>query len=565
MAQVNGTENQTTTKATAANLFASLRSSFNVDGVKGGLFSSLLAQSKSADPLPVAVAPEQPATPPDNSPSSAPANAKTGRHAATKQNDDMSQVRAALRQVRDDIEAVRASRKRDDAAQAKATGDDKKADAANVDNAAPKPAQTDKPEDPAVPAKDIAAATPEAAPVKPDIIVAEVAPEPAVAIADAAPAEQQTETAKPDETSSGKDILADLLQTEQALMAMLQEMLQDKKVRAQAATGDAQTAKAENSAVETVKNGSDETAAKGKSDAVLAAALGGAASSADAAKPEADDALPDPVAEAQTPAASLAAKAGQDNAIITDKHAAKDKAVDIAAMFHPVSQDDATPVVAPNNAALTAALANGKAAEIAPEDNATARPLAATAANANAAQSPMHAEGSRPVGSYDFASQLSALRATKGGATGLPAAVEQVTLQLHKMAKLGADQMTLQLRPAELGRIEIKLEFAKDGSNGVKGIVIADTQAALDMLQKDSGGLQRALQDAGLRADSGSLQFNLRGDGQQNASAQNNDGQASAGNGRGGFAAANDGSEALAANAAEETYYITPGRVNLRV
>ena len=33
-------------------------------------------------------------------------------------------------------------------------------------------------------------------------------------------------------------------------------------------------------------------------------------------------------------------------------------------------------------------------------------------------------------------------------------------------------------------------------------------------MQRDSRGLERALQDAGLKTDSGSLSFNLRGEGQ---------------------------------------------------
>ena len=39
----------------------------------------------------------------------------------------------------------------------------------------------------------------------------------------------------------------------------------------------------------------------------------------------------------------------------------------------------------------------------------------------------------------------------------------------------------------------------------------------MDLLQRDARDLERALQDAGLRADSGSLSFNLRGDGRNGA------------------------------------------------
>lgn len=192
-------------------------------------------------------------------------------------------------------------------------------------------------------------------------------------------------------------------------------------------------------------------------------------------------------------------------------------------------------------------------------------PPSATAAARGAAPSapaPLMAETTtRPVGSYDFASQLSATRAARGGAAGLPPAVEQVALHLHRQAKEGTNEMTLQLRPVELGRIEIKLSFGAD--NAVQGTVVADSPATLDMLQKDQSSLQRALQEAGLRADSGCLQFSLRGDGQQ----QPGNPMAFSG-GRAGpslpFGGEAEGGES--ADVADvENWILTPGRVNLRV
>ncbi len=181
------------------------------------------------------------------------------------------------------------------------------------------------------------------------------------------------------------------------------------------------------------------------------------------------------------------------------------------------------------------------------------------------AQGPHHSltgEGAKPAGSYDFASQLSAVRAQRGGSTGLPSAVEQIALQLHKSVKEGQNEMTVHLRPAELGRIAIRLTFGENKT--VQGTVVADNQATLDLLLKDVGSLQRALQEAGLRADSGNLQFSLRGDGQPNFF--NSDGNGDSGRhaklGHA-FAGAED-AEAFSDNDGE-TYYLTPGRVNMRV
>jgi hypothetical protein len=162
---------------------------------------------------------------------------------------------------------------------------------------------------------------------------------------------------------------------------------------------------------------------------------------------------------------------------------------------------------------------------------------------------------------YNFASQLSSMRAANGGATGLPSPVDQVILQLHRGVKGGDDQMTIQLHPADLGKISVKLDIAKDGS--VRGTFVADNPATLSSLLKDVRGLERALQDAGLRADPGSLQFSLGGQSGNNMSqtaqqsSQNN-------------AAANVALDALDATLsvsgdAAEMWFLTPTRVNFKV
>jgi flagellar hook-length control protein FliK len=78
----------------------------------------------------------------------------------------------------------------------------------------------------------------------------------------------------------------------------------------------------------------------------------------------------------------------------------------------------------------------------------------------------------------------------------------------------GGSEIKIQLHPAELGKLEIKMDVGADGKTGVR--VTADNVQTLDMLRKDSSGLERALADAGLKTDSGSLSFNLRGEQQQN-------------------------------------------------
>mgnify|MGYP002838255821 CR=1 FL=1 len=88
-------------------------------------------------------------------------------------------------------------------------------------------------------------------------------------------------------------------------------------------------------------------------------------------------------------------------------------------------------------------------------------------------------------------------------------ATNQVFVQLTKAVQNGQNKITVQLRPEELGRVEVKLDIAGDGR--VKAMVMADKPETLDLLQKDSRVLERALQEAGLKTDNNSLSFNLQG------------------------------------------------------
>lgn len=188
-----------------------------------------------------------------------------------------------------------------------------------------------------------------------------------------------------------------------------------------------------------------------------------------------------------------------------------------------------------------------------------------SASSGSAAQTtaPLNAgAGLRASNGVDFASQLSGLRSAKTTMTGQTAVVEQVSVQLNKMAKDGQNELTINLKPADLGKIEIKLEIHADKT--VHGTVVADSASTLSLLSKDSSSLQRALVDAGLQADSGSLSFSLKGD-NQNAFAQQNQ-QGHTGRGMN-FAAFSESADdvALASPVANDDQTSLLGRVNLRV
>lgn len=124
-----------------------------------------------------------------------------------------------------------------------------------------------------------------------------------------------------------------------------------------------------------------------------------------------------------------------------------------------------------------------------------------------------------PIGSISGPGQRSATAAhaahasatLRGTAHATPA--EQVAVHIQRAVSAGASRITVQLKPAELGSIEIQLDFAPDGR--VSASILADRAETLDLLQRDARVLERSLQDAGLKADSGSLSFDLRGGGRQ--------------------------------------------------
>jgi flagellar hook-length control protein FliK len=68
--------------------------------------------------------------------------------------------------------------------------------------------------------------------------------------------------------------------------------------------------------------------------------------------------------------------------------------------------------------------------------------------------------------------------------------------------------MTIQLDPLELGRVEISMQTNRDGQTSISFLV--DKASTFDSLSRDARMLERSLQEAGIKSDTGSMQFNLR-------------------------------------------------------
>lgn len=138
-------------------------------------------------------------------------------------------------------------------------------------------------------------------------------------------------------------------------------------------------------------------------------------------------------------------------------------------------------------------------------------------------------------------------------------AVESVAVRLAKAAGNAPDRLTLNLRPAELGAVEIRLDLGKDGL--VNAVILADRPDTLNMLQKDRAFLERALTSAGYSGEGATLNFGLRQEQQQQQQSQ----QSNRRNSGTGFALNSVTEETSALMAIDPSRLTDPGRVNIRV
>lgn len=107
---------------------------------------------------------------------------------------------------------------------------------------------------------------------------------------------------------------------------------------------------------------------------------------------------------------------------------------------------------------------------------------------------------------------------------------QTIALQIHRNAQTQVDTFRMQLHPTDLGQLEVRLKFSKDGT--MKAHLVADKPETLAMLQKDSAQLQKMLEQSGIQLDGNALSFDLRQQRDQGTqSAYNNNGsRAAAGN-----------------------------------
>ncbi len=101
-------------------------------------------------------------------------------------------------------------------------------------------------------------------------------------------------------------------------------------------------------------------------------------------------------------------------------------------------------------------------------------------------------------------------RAPQQPATTTSAPTVQIAFQIAKAMDQGLNRMNIRLDPAELGRVHVQLDVTTDGR--VATTVTVERPETLELLQRDSRSLEKALQDAGLDTEDGDLTFNLKQD-----------------------------------------------------
>ncbi|MBO5443357.1 MAG: flagellar hook-length control protein FliK [Alphaproteobacteria bacterium] len=92
--------------------------------------------------------------------------------------------------------------------------------------------------------------------------------------------------------------------------------------------------------------------------------------------------------------------------------------------------------------------------------------------------------------------------------------IDQIKVNITKSAVKGVDKIQIQLKPEDLGSIEVKMQIGKDGK--LQAHIISGRPETMDVLQKEIASLEKAFSDAGFQMDEGSLSFSFRESNSQN-------------------------------------------------
>ena len=90
--------------------------------------------------------------------------------------------------------------------------------------------------------------------------------------------------------------------------------------------------------------------------------------------------------------------------------------------------------------------------------------------------------------------------------------VEQIKVNITKSAVRGVDTIDIQLKPEDLGKVQVKMHIAKDGK--IQAEIITSRAETAELLQKDASLLSKAFNDAGYNTDDKSFTFSFQNENQ---------------------------------------------------
>ncbi|WP_065753327.1 flagellar hook-length control protein FliK [Bradyrhizobium paxllaeri] len=234
-------------------------------------------------------------------------------------------------------------------------------------------------------------------------------------------------------------------------------------------------------------------------------------------------------AVAATPAAGTKPSAQLKNPDLARKGATtvvdQTKTTDTAAPAAPAA-DTVVPTVTPATEAAGKPKSENGIADAVKAD-ASGNSVATTAANVNAnthfaapdivGQTPLHASGNGLQAPGAIQTQQAAITTTTAAAasqltataaTSAAVPMSGLAMEIAASANSGKTRFEIRLDPAELGRIDVRIDVDRHGQ--VTSHLTVERPETLSMLRQDANQLQRALDNAGLSTGNGGLQFSLR-------------------------------------------------------
>jgi flagellar hook-length control protein FliK len=122
--------------------------------------------------------------------------------------------------------------------------------------------------------------------------------------------------------------------------------------------------------------------------------------------------------------------------------------------------------------------------------------------------------------STSLAASAPTTQLTVTAATHAAVPLSGLAIEIAASAKSGKSRFEIRLDPADLGRIDVRIDVDRNGQ--VTSHLTVERPETLSMLRQDANQLQRALDNAGLSTGNNGLQFSLR---DQSSQGQNDRGQ----------------------------------------